>query len=75
MISGLVSAVFFLQIVMNIYYQLKLKLNMPKFFMNALFKFTFVFVTCVVWDLFGVCYNFRVDSLFRCFKFRNANLY
>lgn len=47
MISGLVSAVFFLQIVMNIYYQLKLKLNMPKFFMNALFKFTFVFVIII----------------------------
>lgn len=44
MISGLVSAVFFLQIIMNFYYQFKLKLNMPKFFTKAIFKFTFVFV-------------------------------
>lgn len=44
MIAGLVSAIFLLQIVMNIYYQVKLKLNMPKFFMKTLFKFTFVFI-------------------------------
>lgn len=43
MIGGLVSAVFFLQIIMNFYYQLKLKLNMPRFFIKALFKFTFIF--------------------------------
>ena len=48
MIIGLVSAVFVLQIVMNVYYQLKLKLDMPKFFKNALFKFTFVFVVIIV---------------------------
>lgn len=44
MVAGLVLAVFLLQIVMNIYYQVKLKLNMQKFFMKALFKFTFIFI-------------------------------
>ncbi|BCY27275.1 lipopolysaccharide biosynthesis protein [Flavobacterium okayamense] len=44
MITGLVSAVFLLQVVMNFYYQSKLKLNMPKFFIKALFKFTLAFI-------------------------------
>lgn len=52
MIIGLVSAVFLLQIVMNVYYQFKLKLNMPKFFKKVLFKFTFVFVVIIVTSYF-----------------------
>lgn len=52
MITGLVSAVFLLQIVMNVYYQFKLKLNMPKFFFKALFNFTIVFVLILVLSYF-----------------------
>ena len=52
MILGLVSAVVILQIVMNVYYQLKLKLNMPKFFLKALFKFTLIFVLVTIVSFF-----------------------
>lgn len=52
MILGLVSAVVVLQIVMNVYYQLKLKLNMPKFFLEALFKFTLIFVLVTIVSFF-----------------------
>ena len=52
MIAGLVSAVFLLQIIMNVYYQRKLKLDMSKFFINALFKFTSVFVIIIVTSYF-----------------------
>lgn len=48
MIAGLVSSVFLLQVVMNFYYQLKLKLNMSKFFIKALFRFTTVFITITI---------------------------
>ena len=52
MIIGLVSAVFILQIIMNIYYQLKLKLNMPKFYLKALFKFTLIFAIVIFISIF-----------------------
>lgn len=55
MIAGLVSAIFLLQIVMNFYYQFKLRLDMPKFFKKALFRFTFVFFMILI-----ICYYIDV---------------
>lgn len=47
MIAGLVLAIFLLQIVMNFYYQFKLKLNMPKFF-KAITKISFLVIVLIV---------------------------
>lgn len=56
MIAGLVSAIFLLQIVMNFYYQFKLRLDMPKFF-KAITKITFltIFLIVISHHLFSYC--------------------
>ena len=61
MIVGLVSAVFLLQIVMNVYYQVKLKLNMPKFF-KAIFKITLLTVILIIISNYILSYfNFQLS--------------
>lgn len=61
MITGLVSAIFLLQIVMNVYYQFKLKLNMPKFF-KAIFKITLLTVILIIINKYILSYfNFQLS--------------
>src|SRR5690606_21748609 len=61
MIAGLVSAIFLLQIVMNIYYQVKLKLNMPKFF-KAILKITLLTLILIIMSNYILSYfNFQLS--------------
>jgi len=61
MIAGLVSAIFLLQIVMNVYYQFKLKLNMSKFF-KAIIKITLLIVILIIISYYILTYfNFKLS--------------
>lgn len=52
MVAGLVSAIFFLHIVMNFYYHFKMKLNMLRFFSKTMLVFTCGFLIVLVINYF-----------------------
>jgi O-antigen/teichoic acid export membrane protein len=64
MIVGLASGVFLLQIVMNLYYQLKLKLNVIKFFKAILKISIFTILLIIICNYFFIYFNQLTWSFF-----------